>query len=729
MKKVLLTALFMGLILNFASAQGNFNSANDGDWTDATTWGTTPGLGAGTTYPGTGDNVNVNGHNITYDLVGSQTVYGNIQFNSGSFNIPGGGVTPTIVRTNRQFTLNIPLTLGTNARFAVASSGLNLNSGGSIDFADRTSIFSVQDSTGSGANLQINSTISVTKGIFAIISTGGTINITVNGGGGINIGTNGALALEGNGGNANFNDANCIVVEEYAEVITDFTSSVNVTLNNADAIVFESGSSLYRKNIGATWNNNNPKYQVQLSGNAGWRHISSPFTTGTTLSTLDGTDFNPMYSPAAAKNIYRWDASPFSGSDANGWTVSNSNTDIFEAGDSYNIYTGGTNYPFSNGGLIEFTQPVTASGDHTFTLYNTIDTATNPGIATEGDQGWNMIGNPYCTWLDLEEFLTDEMAPSNEYQGAHVWSVSAQNYLAYLAGGETLEETHEITGGSVTSGGTRVIRPFQAFWVKMSSTSPNGTSMQVTIDTSHRSQNPLLVSPNYFSSAFIPRLRLNAYAASDSAWDQVLITMNPNSSKLRLGNEDAFDRASANDRPNMALIHEDGERLCIDSRPLDSTTVFPLVFEQGVDAATYYISMVDDQFDASMSAYLEDLKTNTLHDLENGAYSFTHDKSYATNRFNIHLAPSFVSQSELKLAKNNFQIWTANDKLFIQLDEAGINQNLTIEVYDLSGKLVFGTSASAENTNTSIPLQLSAGAHIIKVNHPQYGSQVLKTIR
>lgn len=86
----------------------------------------------------------------------------------------------------------------------------------------------------------------------------------------------------------------------------------------------------------------------------------------------------------------------------------------------------------------------------------------------------------------------------------------------------------------------------------------------------------------------------------------------------------------------MALIHEHGERLCIDSRPLDSTTVFPLVFEQGVDATTYYISMIEDQFDATMSAYLEDLKTNTLHDLKNGAYSFVHDKSYNSNRFIYH---------------------------------------------------------------------------------------------
>lgn len=425
--------------------------------------------------------------------------------------------------------------------------------------------------------------------------------------------------------------------------------------------------------------------------------------------------------------MFWWDADGGGmGNPAQGWQTITSSSTAFEAGSTpIVVYTGDANYPFSNNGKISITNSVNYQSSYTYNLYNSVD-PTQTVSPKESEQGWNLIGNPYPTWLDLEPFLTNAMA--GMYEGAHMWDAQSQQYIAYITSNESIVQSdHDngLTNSAATS--SSYIRPFQAFWVKMDPASI--PTMPVDIVQSYRTYNPAAAPPSYFSSTFIPRLRLNAYAASDSAWDQVLITMNPNSSKLRLGNEDAFDRASANDRPNMALIHEDGERLCIDSRPLDSTTVFPLVFEQGVDAATYYISMVDDQFDASMSAYLEDLKTNTLHDLKNGAYSFTHDKSYATNRFNIHLAPSFVSQSELMLAKNNFQIWTANDKLFIQLDEAGVNQNLTIEVYDLSGKLVFGTSASAENTNTSIPLQLSAGAHIIKVNHPQYGSQVLKTIR
>lgn len=719
MKRVLLSLLAVGLSINLSFA-ASFTSASDGNWTSPLTWGlpANPSPVAGIDYPGATDDVTFSsGFDIFYNVTsGAVTYTGNFNFNGGSFTLVDGC---SIFGLASNLNLNIPLTLESNTVFLL-NGGLTVNSGGSITFEDKASIFRMNSAS---ANVQINSDITITNGIFALQANGSN-SVTINGGTTFTAGANSALYFEGSNGSFQI-DGN-LVFESGSEFVANLNANLDANINGGGSVVFEYGSSFFQADglnkiniTGAS----SPVWEIELTNKAEWRHLSSPFASGFAISDLTGTDLNPNVT-SGQENMYWWDGTALSAGDpAPGWQKVTNTSTAFEAGGvPINIYTGGTNYPFSNGGLISIQNAVAYASSYDYTIYNSVDPGTSGGSI--GDQGWNMIGNPYPTWLNLDTLLKQEMG--GEYQGAHMWDADAGQYQAYVVGGETIERTHDNTGSSVDSISNKYIRPFQAFWVKMESANASTT---ITIDQEYRAISPAAAPPSYFSSTFIPRLRLNAYAASDSAWDQVLITMNPNSSKLRLGNEDAFDRASANDRPNMALIHEDGERLCIDSRPLDSTTVFPLVFEQGVDAATYYISMVDDQFDPSMNAYLEDLKTNTLHDLKNGAYSFTHDKSYTTNRFNIHLAPSFVSQSELKLAKNNFQIWTANDKLFIQLDKAGINQNLTIEVYDLSGKLVFGTSASAENTNTSIPLQLSAGAHIIKVNHPQYGSQVLKTIR
>lgn len=724
MKRVLLTVFFTGISLGSAIA-ANFNSVGPGNWNDPNTWGAPAGSTPGTNYPGPGDDVFLS-HAVDYNLTGDTTTYNSITFNSGSeLDMIGDASISnhTVLGVSSSINLNGPLTLGPNTVFLLEGE-LTVNGSGSITFEDKASIFRMSSAS---ANVQVNSSITIQNGIFALQANGSN-RLTINGSATLTMGNNGSLYFEGSNGDFSIDGA--VIFEAGSQFVADLNS--NLTANVNGSITFEYGSSFFQgdnvNRISIT--GNQPVWEIQLTnGVSGWRHISSPFVGGCVFNDFVGTDLNPNVNPGQ-ENIFWWDASiaPSTTEDAVGWTPINTsgnglNEPFVAGGNAFTLYTGSSNYPFSNGGLVSIQKQAAYANSYPYTLYNTIDVATDG--THSGDKGWNLIGNPYPAWLNLDEFLTNEMF--NEYNGAHMWDASVGQYKAYMLTGETIDQTHDITGASTSAASSQYIRPFQAFWVKMDAASV--PQMDIDILQSYRTYNPAAAPPSYFSSAFIPRLRLNAYAASDSAWDQVLITMNPNSSKLRLGNEDAFDRASANDRPNMALIHEDGERLCIDSRPLDSTTVFPLVFEQGVDAATYYISMVDDQFDASMSAYLEDLKTNTLHDLKNGAYSFTHDKSYATNRFNIHLAPSFVSQSELKLAKNNFQIWTANDKLFIQLDEAGVNQNLTIEVYDLSGKLVFGTATSAANTNTSIPLQLSAGAHIIKVNHPQYGSQVLKTIR
>lgn len=721
MKRVLLSLLAVGLSINLSFAQNNYQSSADGDWTDPSIWQNGP---AGT-YPGENDNVTLQ-DSVYYDIINDTTYYGSITFNGGAELYMAGDNSisnHTMLGVNSDLNLNGPLTLGPNTVFLLQGN-LTLNSNGKLTYLDKASIFRLSNPN---VNANFNDTISIENGIFAMQATGSQ-QITINGNAYITVENNGSFYVEGSNTNASIDGT--LIMKSGSQFVADLNANLSANVNGS--ITFEYGSSFFQgdnvNRISIT--GNQPVWEIQLTnGVSGWRHISSPFVSGCVFNDFVGTDLNPNVNPGQ-ENIFWWDASiaPSTTEDAVGWTPINTsgnglNEPFVAGGNAFTLYTGSSNYPFSNGGLVSIQKQVAYANSYPYTLYNTIDVATDG--THSGDKGWNLIGNPYPAWLNLDEFLTNEMF--NEYNGAHMWDASVGQYKAYMLTGETIDQTHDITGASTSAASSQYIRPFQAFWVKMDAASV--PQMDIDIVHSYRTYNPAAAPPSYFSSTFIPRLRLNAYAASDSAWDQVLITMNPNSSKQRLGNEDAFDRASANDRPNMVLIHEDGERLCIDSRPLDSTTVFPLVFEQGVDATTYYISMVDDQFDASMSAYLEDLKTNTLHDLKNGAYSFTHDKSYATNRFNIHLTPSFVSQSELKLAKNNFQIWTANDKLFIQLDKAGVNQNLTIEVYDLSGKLVFGTSASAENTNTSIPLQLSAGAHIIKVNHPQYGSQVLKTIR
>ncbi len=707
----------MGLTHHVAFGQNSYQSISNGNWNDPSIWQNGP---AGT-YPVAGDNVTLQ-DSVVYNITSDTTIYGSITFNGGSeLYIQGDPSVSnyTVLGVNSNLSLNGPLTLGPNTVFLL-NGELTVNSSGSITFEDKASIFRMSSAS---ANVQINSDITIENGIFALQANGSN-SLTINGAATVTVGNNGSLYFEGS--NGSFSIDGDLIFEEGSQLIVDLNANLNANINGS--LTFEYGSSfLQGDGVNQLNINGTPTWELKLSNNAGWRHVSSPFSSPFTFLNLVGTDLNPNVI-LGQENVFWWDASPTIPlpTMANSWVkLASINEPFIAGGTPYIIYTGGTNYPFIDNGLVSISSSVAYSSSYPYTLYNTIDPATSSN--SEGDQGWNLIGNPYPSWLNLDDFLTNEMAGANDYKGAHMFDATTGQYKAYMLSGETIDKSHDITGGATTAASSQYIRPFQAFWVKTDKAT--GSPNSVNIDHQYRAFNPISQPPSYFSSTFIPRLRLNAYAVSDSAWDQVLVSLNPTSSKQRLGNEDAFDRASNNDRPNMALIHEDGERLCIDSRPLDSATVIPLTFEQGVDGETYYIGMVDDQFDATMSAFLEDVKTNNIHDLRNGAYSFVHDKGYTATRFNIHLSPYFVSQNEVKLADNNFQIWTANDKLFVQLDKAGLHQNITVEVFDISGKLVFEASAKAENTSLNIPLQMQGGAHIIKVSHPQYGSKILKTIR
>lgn len=726
MKKSLL--LFSAFSLSSALCFGaGFTSVQAGNFTDPATWGNVgSGGGAGDDYPGPGDDINVE-HNITYDLVGDTILYKKLTSDAaigGSFTITGDllAANYTVIAVEDPVDLEIPLNIGPNARFNIEGD-LEVRPGGAITWTDYTSVLSLVDGD---VLVRLKSDITVSNGILAFIANNNNV-LQVDPGFTVTVNSGGAIYFEGTNGQYKVSNGSSIILKDGAEMVANVDNDIIV--DNDGTILFEYGSSFYQGlPVDKVDIKKSPPYwEVDLTdGVAGWRHVSSPLADSTTLFSLVGTDFNPNVN-SGQENIYWWDASVTNAGDpAPGWTAITSLTQPFGASSTpLIIYTGDANYPFDSAGVVTLTAfEQIVDTFYNFTLYNSTDPGT-PGTS-EGDQGWNLVGNPYPCWLNLDSVLINEMTGGN-YQGAHMWDPTTGQYKAYLANGETLENTHDSTGSAVTTVSNQFIRPFQAFWVKVASTAPASTPIQIR--ENYRAVHPAAAPPSYFSAIPFPRVRLNTYAASDSAWDQVLIALNPNASVNRLGNEDAFDRPAAFETPNMALIHPDGERICIDSRPLDSATVIPMDFSQGKDGETYHISMVQDQFGAGMSAYLEDLKTNTTHDLQNGKYTFTLDANYPQTRFRIHLSPVSVGIEDLDLIHQKFQTWQNGERVFIALDQSGLRQPISVKVYNISGQLIYELTEIAETTQLQLPINMSSGVNLIKVSHPQFGTRTLKALR
>ncbi len=563
-------------------------------------------------------------------------------------------------------------------------------------------------------NVEILGNLTIDRGILAVKNTGtATIDFLLTSS--VTVGDGGSLYFEGN--NGTFTNNGTLTFEAGGQMVSN-VSSTRSLINNG-TITMEYGSSFYQSSSTKelTFSGDKPIFQIGLTGSGGlWRQFSSPFTNYQ-ISNLDGTSFQANIT-SGQENMFYYDVGTAGSNIGNapGWTAVTSKSSVITPGDfCYAVYCGDANFPLLSGNTINFTTyTIPTVGNHTYKVAYTYDPAVSQ---SNENRGWCMAGNPYPTWLDLEAVMADDDNDGGGvgglgYYGVHIWNATASQYTVYLANSEVSISQHGNTNANSTPTTNRYLRPFQAFWVK----DETNALSQLTIKPEHRSL--VHSAPNYMKTSTIRNeLRINAYATSDSAWDQILIVDDPTKSISRLGTEDAYDRASGNYNPNLALKHSDGTFLSIDSRPIDQLTLFPLYFEQGIDQASYYLSLDDTHYDASADAYIEDLKTGVFHSLESGDYSFVHDVSFPQPRFKIHFSPTAIGVNELA-PTSTLKSWAGKNAIYA----SGVDKlegEITFTLLDLSGRVVFSQSTEVSGNQVSVntPSNLS-GIYLVKVAHP-----------
>ncbi len=702
----LTTTLLFGLTCFFSLAQTTFTSAGNGAWNDGATWGNTSPGTAGTDFPSTGDHAVIDGHSITYS-VNIDRDYGDLTLqNSGSFITDGSTGTISFDSFtqdatssfstasgagNLTFDANVTVNGSLTVQSIVTINGdYTIAAGGSTTIQSAGLLRVISSST----SVEVNADLTISQGIFAL-NANGSNTLIVNAASDFIVADGGAFYFEGNGA-ANITNNGNLTVQQGGQVINN--SGANINVDNQGTIKFEWGSSYYEGDGVNKLNisNNRPTFEIALTSGGQWRQVGSPFEDGTTLSVLSGTDFNPNVT-AGQRNIYYWDATvASSGDDAPGWTEVTSLTDAFDgdatSGRPYSIYTGDANYPFTNSGIVSFDDQLESPAQYDFTVYNSKDPAGN-GSST--DQGWNMVFNPYSHWLDIEDVFDDTDNSAFTYEGAHFWDAGAGQYVAYMANGESLitHSNGQPAGGTY---GSRRISPFQAFWVKLES--GNGTTETLRLKHSHFA---LLAPSDYYmkTSTVESRVRLNTFAVSDSAWDQVLVAIDPYASYQRDGSEDAYDRTPGYGVPNMALLLADGSRLAINSMPLDSNASIPMSFTNALQGEEYFIMLDPSDYNANMEALLEDNKTGTIHDLEAGAYRFTYDEDWGGIRFTLHLGKGTIGVNEVASVK--IESWIHNASLYVRSPVPG---SFVLEEMDLAGRVINRQSFEAGEGVMSVQL-------------------------
>jgi hypothetical protein len=367
--------------------------------------------------------------------------------------------------------------------------------------------------------------------------------------------------------------------------------------------------------------------------------------------------------------------------------------------DSYNGTTGfdylfntrGYNVYVSSDQKAVFTGTILSGQDFTYNL--------TCGNTDYYENGWNLIGNPFTSGVDAYQAFTfgANVEPT-------IYFTTGNNYVTY----------NTFTGGS--TGGSNLVPSLQGFFVHATYTeNPSPSDLQVTIPASCRiySTSTLYKGAHEVSGEY-PVLKFNVSDGASSA-DEALIYFFKDATASFDRNYDAFKLFSQN--PAFPQIYSTSEdiKLALNGLPYpDTKTEVPLKLRIG-EAKNYTINVLKiDKLDNYKVTLIHgdkkiDLKTNP-------AYSF-----YAPTGTINDMSVVFenISTDIIVSPEEQTAFWYSNGSIMIKTGLTGFEDNSSVVIHDMSGKIVFNKNnvTITRGEIFELPVNLSRGIYIITLSN------------
>ncbi|WP_299127065.1 M14 family zinc carboxypeptidase [uncultured Winogradskyella sp.] len=316
---------------------------------------------------------------------------------------------------------------------------------------------------------------------------------------------------------------------------------------------------------------------------------------------------------------------------------------------------------------------------------------------------WNLIGNPYPSYIDLEDFLTANISEFDS-ESAAVYGYDADNTdgsywtvynLAYAA-------TNPNT----------LIAPGQGFFV---SSKDGGGSI---------SFNPAMRS-NGTSDDFISHRASHTIqngtilmASATQSFSTDIFIMDNASLGLDLGYDAShFEGATDNFAIYSELVEDNNGKdmaiQAINTNDLSNTTVIPLGvnISQGEQVT---ISLTNSNINSDV--YLEDVLTNTFTLLNDADYTFTADTNLSDiGRFYLRFEQNALTTNESELDK--IQIY-ADDSAHQIVIKGLLSEKTKLTLYDMQGRQILKQQLNSNTTiNTVDTNQFMQGVYLIQLDN------------
>jgi len=415
--------------------------------------------------------------------------------------------------------------------------------------------------------------------------------------------------------------------------------------------------------------------------------ISAPFTNSSqTFGTFRAIPMNVNNLPSGTiGGTQHWLFGPY---DNNISTATADPYVVWSAADDTEVITAGKGYRTGSegGSTLSFT------GDM---LVGDVNVPVTNGTVSD----WNLIGNPYATYIKAEDFLT-----------ANASNLDADAVGIYGYDGADSDGWNIINFNTMNTAAD--MAPGQAFMVQIGSgiTSIAFTPSMRTMGTS----DDFIPGRNFENKHF----RLNLEGNNQYHTD---FYFNVNSTRgLDPGYDAMIFTGSTPDTFIYSHLVEDNTNVpfAIQSLPTNDyqeDVIIPLgvVAESGEELT---FSLQNSTLPAGSSVYLFDNEANTVTDISTSDYTVTASTDLTgTGRFYINFQNNALSIDDIGI--NTFDLYV-DQNINHLIISSQLDQNVDVDIYDMHGRLVLkeGNVTLYKNNQGSVDLShLSSGFYVAKV--------------
>lgn len=326
---------------------------------------------------------------------------------------------------------------------------------------------------------------------------------------------------------------------------------------------------------------------------------------------------------------------------------------------------------------------------------------------TDASQGnaWNLIGNPYPSYIDFEAFFTANAAEfdsRNAYQAIYGYTGMSNKW--------TVWNNATIVDPNIQT----TIAPGQGFFVK---SKPGGGVVKFMPEMrTTGTSDDFILGRQVKRNVALSKLKLSSAKNNEVT---SIYFIEGTTKGMDSGYDAATFSGTSVDFSIATSLLEDATSLnfAIQSLPYDdfNDVVVPLVIKSKAGEELSIGIEEGSTLPSNITVYLEDAETNTFTSLTAKPYTFTSKNLNSANRFYVHYSSKSLSVEDMQ-SDDNLRIYTIVVPKALVI-RGPLSSATTANLYDIQGRLVLSKVLNPHSSENTVDIsRVTTGVYVVKVS-------------